>query len=134
MSKRTFTISGILFAFILADICGCATHKSFRSSLPASNVLSDLEYFSYKEVRTWLKNNPNMTHDGVDASVSSQIKMADYYYHDSGVGFLILRFRDKSIIFGGFPADMWEAFKKANDRDQFYHSKIRDRVFHIWSQ
>jgi hypothetical protein len=118
---------------ILAAFCGCGRpHNAIKLPEPSPQILSDLEFFTYDELVTWIKSNPNLIHENVDTSKSSSIKSADYYYLDSKSGLLNLIFEDESVIFGGFPADRWLDFKKANDFDRFYNSSIKNVSFLIW--
>jgi hypothetical protein len=116
---------------ILAASCACGPHNATKLSEP-SQILNNLEFFTYDEVIAWIKNNPNLTHEKLDTSTSSSIKSADYYYLDAKSGLLNLTFKGESVIFGGFPADKWLAFKKASNFDQFYESSIKSVRFHIW--
>jgi hypothetical protein len=60
-SKAIVFISAV--TIILAAFCGCGRyHNAIKLPEPSPQILSDLEFFTYDEVVTWIKSNPNLIH------------------------------------------------------------------------
>jgi hypothetical protein len=101
------------------------TNNSKRFSEGQSNAAKG--FATYAEAMEWVRSNPNLRAESVDASRSSFIRNAEYYGDKSGVGFLILNFKGKEYIFEGVPKQVWQEFRNAPSFGQYYNQNIRGR-------
>ena len=97
-----------------------------QESAPNHSLQSDASerFSSYDEAKNYVKSH--YSSESLDTSSSSFIKSA-VYFPTGEVGFLILGMQNKEYIFSMVPLRIWEGFKDANSKGQYFNQFLKGR-------
>lgn len=85
------------------------------------------KFTSYEKATEEVLNSTFKIEQKANVGGGSFLESAKYFSCDDSTGYLIIGMNDQEYIFQGVPKDIWQGFKEAESKGEYYNKFIRGR-------